>query len=97
MVTNLLEAFNEAVNRYLEPDPSSDEEVAVDFTDLPRQKERRHREHKDPGQKRLKAKRRKRDREKADSMSESDSDRPIPSLKKDRYVMPQFCATIFNP
>ncbi|XP_067001184.2 uncharacterized protein dikar [Anabrus simplex] len=33
MVGNLQEAFQAAVNRYLESDPSSDEEVAVEFPD----------------------------------------------------------------
>lgn len=84
MAKNLLEAFNDAVDRYLESDPSSDDEVAVDFA-AHRHKERKHKDHKESKRSKSKRKRREKEKERSpDSGSGSDSDRQPPFLKPQR-------------
>lgn len=93
MVNNLLEAFNEAVDRYLESDPSSDEEGrnvnTKTKTETVRHVEKKTRERKESGSgaKRSKVKRKRKEKERLESGSESEFDEP-PALKpqRDRYV-----------
>lgn len=85
MVRNLQDAFQEAMDRYLESDPSSDEEVAVEFPPIFEEQKgkgepfRKKRKLKRKGSDQIKDKENK--KKKYDS---EDSDSKPPSLKPQR-------------
>ncbi|KAL0280188.1 UNVERIFIED_CONTAM: hypothetical protein PYX00_001561 [Menopon gallinae] len=88
MVRNLQEAFQEAVDRYLESDPSSDEEVAVEFP--PAFGNQKVKEH---GKKKRKLKRKEKDQlkdkeNKKKKYESDDSESKPPSLKPQRIRSP---------
>jgi len=83
MAKNVLESFNEAVDRYLESDPSSEDEVRREApvkVSQPKPKETRRRE-KETSSKKSKRKKRRREASQGDSASECEPERQ-PSLKK---------------
>ena len=85
MVKNLQEAFREATDRYLESDPSSDEEVAVEFPPVFEDQKPR----KEPLKKKRKLKRKVKDQNKdkenkKKKYDSEDSDSKPPSLKPQR-------------
>lgn len=82
MVQNLQEAFQEATDRYLESDPSSDEEVAVEFPPVFEDQKGRSEPIKKKKKLKRKAKDQIKDKEnKKKKYDSEDSDSKPPSLK----------------
>lgn len=93
MVRNLQEAFQDAVDRYLESDPSSDEEVAVEFPSTFEEQKIR-----ELGKKKRKLKRRDKDQikdkeNKKKRYESDDSDSKPPSLKPQRI---RYCCMLLS-